>query len=209
MAASRLTDPLAALIEQLCDRDPAVRGRAAGEIFARGRERAARCASEWLRDAELAACFLLERFEHSEHSGLPPKFPRTTVGVAVHPPTFERILTANGDPRMAKVPPDLDAKEFELHFDAGVRLDILTTRDKGGGGAIARFLAKFGEGIQQVELSVRNVDRATELLRDRFGATPVFSESRSGADGTRVNFFLVADGEAGKLLIELVESPAP
>ena len=46
-----------------------------------------------------------------------------------------------------------------------VHLDILTTKAPGGNGAIARFLEKFGEGIQQVELDVTDVDRATEILR--------------------------------------------
>ena len=43
-------------------------------------------------------------------------------------------------------------------------LDILTTKSPGGTGAIASFLEKFGEGIQQVETDVTDVDRATETL---------------------------------------------
>jgi hypothetical protein len=108
---------------------------------------------------------------------------------------------------LANVPPDLDAREFELHFAEGVRLDVLTTREDRGEGAIARFLRKFGEGIQQMELDVRDVKRATELLRSRFGVAAIYAEARRGADGTLVNFFLVADGKGGKLLVELVESP--
>ncbi len=93
----------------------------------------------------------------------------TTVGVAVQPVNFERLRSANGSPRLADVPPDQDAREFELHFEHEISLDILTTREPGGTGAIARFLSKSGEGIQQVELTVHDVDRATEILRARFG----------------------------------------
>jgi hypothetical protein len=102
----------------------------------------------------------------------------------------------------------LDAEEFELRFAADVRLDVLTTRDRQGNGAIARFLKKRGEGIQQVELLVNDLDRATNILRGQFGAAPVYAEGRRGADETRVNFFLVATPTSEKLLIELVELPS-
>jgi hypothetical protein len=137
------------------------------------------------------------------------QFPITTVGIAVTPQNFDRIRAANGSPRLAEVPPDQDAREFELHFAQGVRLDILTTRESGGVGAIARYLQKSGEGIQQVELLARNVDAATEILRSRFGVQPIYPATRAGADRTRVNFFLVSLPEKGpkqgKILIELVE----
>ena len=105
------------------------------------------------------------------------------------------------------MPPDQDAQEFELHFEGGIALDILTTNAPGGGGAIARFLEKFCEGIQQVEYPVRDVDRATEILRARFGQQPIYPRTRPGTDGTRVNFFLAARPTAKKVLIELVEVP--
>jgi hypothetical protein len=137
------------------------------------------------------------------------QFPVTTVGIAVTPENFDRIRAANGSPRLAEVPPDQDAKEFELHFAQGVRLDILTTREPGGTGAIARYLQKSGEGIQQAELLARNVDAAAEILRAGFGVQPIYPATRAGADGSRVNFFLVPltgkGPEKGKVLIELVE----
>jgi len=74
-------------------------------------------------------------------------------------------------------------------------------------GAIARFLDKFGEGIQQVEIDVTDVDRATEILRARFKLDPIYPATRSGANGTRVNFFLVTISNAKKVLVELVEQP--
>jgi hypothetical protein len=128
-----------------------------------------------------------------------------TVGIAVLPATFDSIRAASGSPRLADVPPDQDAKEFELHFEDHTNLDILTTRDPSGSGAIARYLQKFGEGIQQVEITVRDVTRATEILRDNFSLPPIYPETRFGADGTRVNFFLAADPQGQKVLIELVE----
>jgi hypothetical protein len=130
---------------------------------------------------------------------------RVTAGIAVQPALFEMIRAANGSPRLADVPPDQDAKEFELHFEDQANLDILTTRDPSGTGAIARYLQKFGEGIQQVEVVVRDVTRATAILRSKFDVAPIYPETRPGADGTRVNFFLATNEENKKVLIELVE----
>jgi len=54
------------------------------------------------------------------------------------------------------------------------------------------------------EFLCSNVDGATQLLRERFGVTPIYPETRGGANGTRVNFFLVAT-DNDKVLIELYE----
>jgi hypothetical protein len=124
----------------------------------------------------------------------------------VHPEAFEKIRIANNSPCLANVPPDQDAQEFELHLEDSIELDILTTRAPGGSGAVARFLEKFGEGIQQVEIYVRGVDRATAILRSRFGLAPIYPATRAGADGTRVNFFLAATPDGKKVLIELVQA---
>ena len=136
---------------------------------------------------------------------------KTTVGIAVLPETFDKIRAANGSPPLADAPADQDVVEFELEFSDGrrlmLRLDILTTKAPGGNGAIARFLEKFGEGIQQVEIDVTDVDRATEILRTRFKVEPIYPATRAGANGTRVNFFLVTAHDNKKLLVELVEQP--
>ncbi len=131
---------------------------------------------------------------------------KVTVGIAVAPDVFERIRVANGWRHLADVPSDQDAKEFELEFAGGTQLDILTTRDPAGEGAIAKYLRKFGEGIQQVEIGVRSVDRAAVVLREQFSLQPIYPQARAGADGTRVNFFLVSTTGSGRVLIELVES---
>ncbi len=175
-------------IGALSDSDEPTRVRAAAALYATGRAAALGATAAWREDAELAALF----------TGHP------TVGVAVNPETFERIRAANGSPALAEVPPDQDAREFELEFSGGISLDILTTREPHGSGAIARFLDRRGEGIQQVELPVKDVDQATSILRERFSQKPVYPETRPGANGTRVNFFLASADPAGKVLIELV-----
>jgi hypothetical protein len=181
----------AGLIAALSSADAAARARAAGFLYEQGAALSEAATAAWRDDAELAALF----------TGSP------TVGVAVRPETFEHIHAANDSPPLADVPPDQDAREFELHFPPKISLDILTTREPGGAGAIARFLDRRGEGIQQVELFVSDVDRATTLLRDRHGLEPIYPATRPGADGTRVNFFLVPTPAGSKVLIELVETP--
>jgi hypothetical protein len=199
MCAAPGSDELATLINGLSSPDCASRERAAKDLFSRGHHMVRAATAQWLLDPEFTTKLILDASQ----------FPVTTVGIAVTPETFERVRAANGAPRLADVPPDQDAREFELHFAHRIELDILTTREPGGAGAIARYLQKFGEGIQQVELLARNVDAATEILRSHFGVQPIYPVTRAGADGTRVNFFLVSlpekSPEQGKLLVELVE----
>lgn len=179
---------LAGWIGQLADPTPAQRAAAADHLYREGASLFSTATTEWMSDPELRTLV--------RPGGC-------VVGIAVQPAAFEAIHAANGSPHLANVPPDQDAKEFELEL-AACHFDILTTRDPGGAGAIARYLHKFGEGIQQIEMNVTNVDRATEILRTRFGAHPVYPATRPGADATRVNFFLVP-AQSKKVLIELVE----
>jgi hypothetical protein len=188
-------DELFAQIRSLSNSDPSKREIAATAIFRHGCALANEAAQSWFLDPEFATYIVGDR----------ARLPELTVGIAVQPTNFEMIRAACGSPDLAEVPPDQDAREFELHFFGGARLDILTPRMPGGTGAIARFLEKSGEGVQQVEIAVTAVDRATELLRARFGISPVYPATRPGADGTRVNFFLVPAAQNRKVLIELVE----
>jgi hypothetical protein len=190
-----MPSPLTSAIAGLTSADPSVRSTAAEEIYHLGRAAAGSAISEWWSESELSALLL-------------GPDPAITVGLAVQRDTFGRIRIANGTPRLADVPPDQDAEEFELHFTEGISLDILTTREPGSSGAIAKYLAKFGEGVQQVEYRCTNVDRTTQILKDKFGVDPVYPATRHGADGTRVNFFLIASPDGGKVLIELYESPS-
>jgi hypothetical protein len=191
-----LENDLPRLVLALSDPNPAARETAAAEIFARGCEFARSAVQQWLVDEELARNFLTG----SSHE------PQETVGLAVEPDNFERIRSAFGSPPLADVPSGQDALEFEIEYPIGVRLDILTTNRPTGSGAIARFLQKFGEGIQQVELLVQSVDTATQILRARFGIVPVYPAARAGANATLVNFFLAPAAGGGKVLIELVQT---
>lgn len=190
-----IPDNLTDVIAALSDPDEEARVRAAGVIFRAGRERAREAIREWLAHADVMALFVCDA------EGLP----EITVGIAVHPERFEKIRAAVGGLKLADVPAEHDAREFEAGFTAGVALDILTPRTSNGSGAIAKFLERSGEGIQQVELLCRDVNRATDLLKVRLGLAPLYPETRDGADGSRVNFFLLPTGTEGKLLVELVQ----
>lgn len=193
-------------IRRLADSDPGKRRTAAAQLHSVGAALLLSAAREWFKQPEfrnLLSPFFANATDEPSSKNIP-----FSIGIAVQPENFERIRAANGSPRLADVPPDQDAMEFELPSGAHEESDILTTRDPGGSGAIARYLKKFGEGIQQIELNVASVNRATEILRNRFGLTPVYPETHTGADGTRVNFFLVPGAEGKRVLVELVE-PAP
>jgi hypothetical protein len=179
------------LIDALSSAEDAARAAAAAEIYHAGVAPALRIAQKWQQNPELADLLAAPRFY-------------STVGLAVFPATFAHIRAAAGNPALAEVPPDQDAQEFELHFPNAVSLDILTSKDPAGAGAIARYLKKFGQGVQQVEFRCKNVDRATEILKTNFAIPPVYPATRQGANHTRINFFLVA-AENEKLLIELYE----
>ena len=181
-------------IAALSSPEDATRAAAAGQIYAAGRSRAEQAIQRWRK--------------HGEFAQLLGKNPETTVGLAVRPETFAQIREANGRPRLAEVPPEQDASEFTLRFTGGITLDVLTSRTQEGSGAIAKFLLKFGEGVQQVEFRCSDVNRATAILRDQMAVVPVYREARPGADGTRVNFFLVDGADGERVLIELYEPAA-
>ncbi|MDQ1404373.1 MAG: hypothetical protein QOG55_2 [Acidobacteriaceae bacterium] len=187
---------ISSAISNLSAAEKTTRVTAALEIYRYGRAAADRAVSRWWEETELAELLLS------------PK-PIVTVGLAVRREAFARIRGANGQPALADVPAEQDAEEFELHFAEGVELDVLTSREPTGQGVIAHFLAKFGEGVQQVEFRCLNVDRAMEILRERFGVSPIYAEARRGANDSRVNFMLVPvpgiGAENAKVLIELYE----
>jgi hypothetical protein len=185
---------LSAAIADLSSTDAVMRVAAATEIYRRGRAPADRAVYAWWKDPQFSALFGAN--------------PVVTVGIAVRRATFGRIREANGRPPLAQVPPDQDAEEFELNFPDNISLDVLTTREPEGQGVIARYLKKFGEGVQQVEFRCANVERATEILKQTFGITPIYPQTRPGAGDTLVNFFLVPLSDGGKVLVELYEPQA-
>jgi tellurite resistance protein TerC len=197
------------LIGRLAGQYPAERALVASRLFAAGLGRALEFLQLCERDNELRKLLVSEKVGNG--APMVPGGARLTVGIAVLPQTFDQIRKANGAPALGDAPADQDVLEFELEFpergQPHVRLDILTAKTPGGTGAIARFLEKFGEGIQQVEVDVTDVDRATEILRTRFKTEPVYPATRAGANGTRVNFFFVPTAHNQKLLVELVEYP--
>jgi hypothetical protein len=194
-----MSSALPTAIAMLSSADPSERAAGARDIFRVGRDLADAASHQWRSDPEFSQLL----------AGFNANGPQCTVGLAVTPLTFEAVHAANGSPRLADVPPDQDAREFELHFDddadANVALDVLTSRDPKGNGAIARYLSKFGEGIQQVEYRCRDVNAATALLKKRFRVEPVYPQTRPGAEGTRINFFLARTASGEKVLIELYE----
>jgi hypothetical protein len=191
-----IANAISSAITNLSAAEESTRMAAASEIYRQGRGPADRAVFPWWKSAELSELLLS------------PK-PMVTVGVAVRRETFTRIRAGNGQPALADVPEEQDAEEFELHFGNGVGVDVLTSKEPDGQGAIARFLAKFGEGVQQVEFQCLNVNRAMAILRERFKVAPIYPEARPGANGSKVNFVLVpvpgAAGENAKVLIELYE----
>jgi hypothetical protein len=193
---------IARWIQHLAGSDPRQKAESGMKLYLAGVNLCMPLLSQWVADPEFRELTLPRATQESSH------FPPSTiiVGIAVHPDRFQKIRAANNSPRLADVPSDQDAQEFELHLEDSIEFDILTTREPGGTGAIARFLQKFDEGIQQVEIYVRDVDRATEILRARFGLAPIYPAARAGADGTRVNFFLATTPDGKKVLIELVEA---
>ena len=174
-------------LEDLGGPDPGRRAAAAALLYRAGCERAADVFAEWRKDPEFDVLV----------TGRP------IVGVAVPPDLFVRIRQETGMPDLAEVPADQSTAEFEMNRGE-IRLDILTPVD--GEGPIQKFLDRFGPGIQQVELPVAKVEQAGHILSARFGLAAVYPEPRAGADGTRVNFYLVNAPAAGKLLIELFEA---
>lgn len=70
---------------------------------------------------------------------------------------------------------------------------------------IGRFLAKNGQGVQQVAYTVVDVDVACAALRSR-GVRLLYDQPRRGTAGSRINF--VHPKDAGGVLVELVEPAA-
>ena len=193
---------IASAIARLAAPDRALRDHGMRALHTAGVALSADVVEAWCTEAEFRG---LIRPVHAASAAQTSLSSAIVVGIAVTPNNFERIHRAHASPPLSAVPPSQDAREFELHLGDDVHIDVLTSRDPAGAGAIARYLQKFGEGIQQIELYVRDVDRATEILRERFAVAPIYPESQLGAESTRVNFFLVPTSAGKKLLIELVE----
>jgi methylmalonyl-CoA/ethylmalonyl-CoA epimerase len=105
----------------------------------------------------------------------------------------------------------------EVNAEQGVREAMLAVGPTGDGGylqllaplspesTIAKFLDRYGPGVQQVAYTVTDVAAAGTALRDR-GLRLLYDTPRRGTGGSLINF--VHPKDAGGVLIELVE-PAP
>ena len=100
-----------------------VRRDAARDLYVAGVALCEAAIDEWRTDREFDELLVRASHEHSPW--------RMVVGIAVKPETFAAIHKVMGAPRLADVPPDQDAKEFEIHCDDGAELDILTARGAG------------------------------------------------------------------------------
>ena len=131
-------------ILQLADPDPEKRSTAAMRLYMEGSNLCTPLLRQWIADPEFRELSL-------PSAPAPPGAadsaqPSTVVGIAVEPETFQKIRQANNFPPLADVPPEQDAMEFELRFEDHIELDILTTREPGGPGAIAQISIQVRRG---------------------------------------------------------------
>ena len=105
---------------------------------------------------------------------------------------------------------DVRAVHEEVNEEQGVREAMLAVGDSGSciqllareDSPIGKFLARNGEGIQQVAYTVEDVAAVSATLRDR-GLRLLYDEPRRGTAGSLVNF--VHPKDAMGVLVELVQ----
>jgi methylmalonyl-CoA/ethylmalonyl-CoA epimerase len=103
----------------------------------------------------------------------------------------------------------------EVNEEQGVREAMLAVGDSGSciqllaplseDSTIGKFLARNGEGIQQVAYGVDDIDAISAHLRDA-GVRLLSDAPKRGTANSRINF--VHPTDAGGVLIELVEAAA-
>jgi methylmalonyl-CoA/ethylmalonyl-CoA epimerase len=121
--------------------------------------------------------------------------------------------------------PDLDqaiayyAETFGMHLvheevneDQGVREAMVAVGDSGSciqllaplrpDSTIAKYLDKWGPGLQQIAYRVADVQQVADTLRSR-GVRLLYDEPRKGTAGALINFIHPKD--AGGVLVELVQ----
>lgn len=100
----------------------------------------------------------------------------------------------------------------EVNEEQGVREAMLEIGESGSciqllaplrpDSPIGKFLARNGEGIQQIAYTVDDMDAESSRLRAE-GVRLLYETPKSGTAGSRVNF--VHPKDAGGVLVELVE----
>lgn len=103
----------------------------------------------------------------------------------------------------------------ETNEEQGVREAMLAVGDSGSAiqllaplsedSPIGKFLARNGEGIQQMALRVTDIELAADTLRAA-GVRVLYDTPKRGTAGSRVNF--VHPKDCGGVLMELVEPAA-
>lgn len=103
----------------------------------------------------------------------------------------------------------------EVNEEQGVREAMLAVGDSGSciqllaplrdDSPIGKFLAKNGEGIQQMAYTVDDIEAISTHLRDA-GVRLLYDAPKRGTANSRINF--VHPKDAGGVLIELVEPAA-
>lgn len=103
----------------------------------------------------------------------------------------------------------------EVNEEQGVREAMMAVGDSGSAiqllaplsedSPIGKFLARNGEGIQQMALRVTDIELAAQTLRDA-GVRVLYDSPKQGTAGSRVNFCHPKD--CGGVLMELVEPAA-
>jgi methylmalonyl-CoA/ethylmalonyl-CoA epimerase len=109
----------------------------------------------------------------------------------------------------------MEVTHEETNEEQGVREAMVAVGDSGSciqllaplneSSTIAKFLDRSGPGLQQLAYRVTDVEKVSQVLRDR-GLRLLYDEPRRGTSDSRINFIHPKD--AGGVLVELVE-PAP
>lgn len=84
--------------------------------------------------------------------------------------------------------------------DSGSCIQLLAPLDEQS--TIAKFLARNGQGMQQLAYRVTDVELVSQVMRER-GIRTLYDTPRRGTAGSRINFLHPKD--AGGVLVELVE----
>jgi methylmalonyl-CoA/ethylmalonyl-CoA epimerase len=96
-----------------------------------------------------------------------------------------------------------DLEEAMLEFQDDSKIQLLASANADS--IIGKFIAKHGEGMQQLALQVSNLEQAMKSLADS-QISSVYPTQKSGSNGTWINF--IHPKYTGGVLIELVEYPS-
>jgi methylmalonyl-CoA/ethylmalonyl-CoA epimerase len=146
--------------------------------------------------------------------GMPGSSPVATLGPLVERIDHVGLAVADLDSALAFYDRvfGLQSVHEEVNEEQGVREAMVDIAGSGSflqllaplreDSPIGKFLARNGEGIQQLAFRVTDIDVAGQRLRDQ-GVRLLYPEAKRGTSGSRVNFIHPKD--CGGVLVELVE----